>query len=64
MWLQINGLKTKEMDCCQVVPMIADAGQSIDLVISRNPLADARPDISQLIWEMQAGSGEVTSQAV
>ncbi len=32
-------MKTKEMDCHQVVPLISQSGLEISLVISRNPLA-------------------------
>ena len=35
---QVNCVKTKELDCCQVVPLIALSGNEVDLVISRNPL--------------------------
>ncbi len=41
MFLQINEMKTKDLDCSQVVPMIAMSGNEIELVISRNPLAGA-----------------------
>ncbi len=34
-------MKTKDLDCSQVVPMIAMSGNEIELVISRNPLAGA-----------------------
>jgi len=44
--VQVNGVRTKDLDCCQVVPLIVQAtGREAHLVISRNPL----------VW-----SGEVT----
>lgn len=36
---QINHVRTREFDCCLVVPLIAESGNKLDLVISRNPLA-------------------------
>jgi len=37
--VQVNGVRTKELDCCQVVPLIVQtAGREAHLVISRNPL--------------------------
>ncbi|XP_018611488.1 glutamate receptor-interacting protein 1 isoform X3 [Scleropages formosus] len=37
--LQINHVRTRDFDCCLVVPLIAESGNKLDLVISRNPLA-------------------------
>ena len=37
--LQVNGIKTKDQDCQQVVPLIAQTGNQVELVVSRNPLA-------------------------
>ncbi|XP_034028553.1 glutamate receptor-interacting protein 2-like isoform X2 [Thalassophryne amazonica] len=39
--LQVNRVRTRDLDCCLTVPLIMDAGDSLDLVISRNPLATA-----------------------
>uniref|UniRef100_A0A665U5C0 Glutamate receptor interacting protein 1 n=1 Tax=Echeneis naucrates TaxID=173247 RepID=A0A665U5C0_ECHNA len=35
--LQINHVRTRDFDCCLVVPLIAEAPNRLDLVISRNP---------------------------
>uniref|UniRef100_A0A3B4BFC7 PDZ domain-containing protein n=1 Tax=Periophthalmus magnuspinnatus TaxID=409849 RepID=A0A3B4BFC7_9GOBI len=37
--LQVNRVRTRDLDCCLTVPLIMEAGESLDLVISRNPLA-------------------------
>uniref|UniRef100_A0A3Q3F2X8 Glutamate receptor interacting protein 2a n=1 Tax=Labrus bergylta TaxID=56723 RepID=A0A3Q3F2X8_9LABR len=37
--LQVNRVRTRDLDCCLTVPLIIEAGDSLDLVISRNPLA-------------------------
>ncbi|XP_029975626.1 glutamate receptor-interacting protein 2-like isoform X3 [Salarias fasciatus] len=37
--LQVNRVRTRDLDCCLTVPLIMEAGDSLDLVISRNPLA-------------------------
>ncbi|ELU00765.1 hypothetical protein CAPTEDRAFT_224220 [Capitella teleta] len=37
--LQVNGIKTKDLDCQQVVPLIIQSGNQVELVVSRNPLA-------------------------
>uniref|UniRef100_A0A8C7X174 Glutamate receptor interacting protein 2a n=1 Tax=Oryzias sinensis TaxID=183150 RepID=A0A8C7X174_9TELE len=39
--LQVNRVRTRDLDCCLTVPLIMEAGDSLDLVISRNPLAAA-----------------------
>uniref|UniRef100_A0A8C9W4G1 Glutamate receptor interacting protein 1 n=1 Tax=Scleropages formosus TaxID=113540 RepID=A0A8C9W4G1_SCLFO len=36
--LQINHVRTRDYDCNLVVPLIAESGNKLDLVISRNPL--------------------------
>uniref|UniRef100_A0A8C7JHK8 Glutamate receptor interacting protein 1 n=1 Tax=Oncorhynchus kisutch TaxID=8019 RepID=A0A8C7JHK8_ONCKI len=38
--LQINHVRTRDFDCCLVVPLIAESGNKLDLVISRNPHTD------------------------
>lgn len=38
---QVNRVRTRDLDCCLTVPLIIEAGDSLDLVISRNPLAAA-----------------------
>ncbi|KAM9073718.1 glutamate receptor-interacting protein 1 isoform 8-T8 [Megaptera novaeangliae] len=40
--LQINHVRTRDFDCCLVVPLIAESGNKLDLVISRNPLASQK----------------------
>ncbi|XP_062238871.1 glutamate receptor-interacting protein 1 isoform X1 [Platichthys flesus] len=35
--LQINHVRTRDFDCCLVVPLIAESPDRLDLVISRNP---------------------------
>ncbi|KAH0630192.1 hypothetical protein JD844_012906 [Phrynosoma platyrhinos] len=37
--LQVNRIRTRDLDCCLAVPLISEAGNKLDLVISRNPLA-------------------------
>uniref|UniRef100_A0A3B5KMZ5 PDZ domain-containing protein n=1 Tax=Xiphophorus couchianus TaxID=32473 RepID=A0A3B5KMZ5_9TELE len=37
--LQVNRVRTRDLDCCLTVPLIMEAGDCLDLVISRNPLA-------------------------
>uniref|UniRef100_A0A803TF02 Glutamate receptor interacting protein 2 n=1 Tax=Anolis carolinensis TaxID=28377 RepID=A0A803TF02_ANOCA len=37
--LQVNRIRTRDLDCCLAVPLISEAGDKLDLVISRNPLA-------------------------
>uniref|UniRef100_A0A8D3AC92 Glutamate receptor interacting protein 2a n=1 Tax=Scophthalmus maximus TaxID=52904 RepID=A0A8D3AC92_SCOMX len=39
--LQVNRVRTRDLDCCLTVPLIMEAGDCLDLVISRNPLAAA-----------------------
>ncbi|CAB1329274.1 unnamed protein product [Coregonus sp. 'balchen'] len=39
--LQVNRARTRDFDCCLTVPLITEAGDSLDLVISRNSLAQA-----------------------
>lgn len=40
-FLQVNRVRTRDLDCCLTVPLITEAGDRLDLVISRNPLAAA-----------------------
>uniref|UniRef100_A0A667ZYS6 Glutamate receptor interacting protein 2a n=1 Tax=Myripristis murdjan TaxID=586833 RepID=A0A667ZYS6_9TELE len=39
--LQVNRARTRDLDCCLTVPLIIEAGDILNLVISRNPLAAA-----------------------
>ncbi|KAL6057951.1 hypothetical protein STEG23_015819 [Scotinomys teguina] len=54
--LQVNHVRTRDFDCCLVVPLIAESGNKLDLVISRNPLA------SQKSLEQQALPGDWSEQ--
>uniref|UniRef100_A0A671TNR9 Glutamate receptor interacting protein 2 n=1 Tax=Sparus aurata TaxID=8175 RepID=A0A671TNR9_SPAAU len=38
--LQVNHVRTRDFDCCLAVPLITEAGDRLELVISRNPLAN------------------------
>ncbi|XP_072341289.1 glutamate receptor-interacting protein 1 isoform X2 [Scyliorhinus torazame] len=56
--LQVNHIRTRDFDCCLVVPLIADSGNKLELVISRNPLAfqevlSADPSSQALEWGEQ-----------
>ncbi|XP_034811768.2 glutamate receptor-interacting protein 2 isoform X5 [Pan paniscus] len=35
--LQVNHVRTRDFDCCLAVPLLAEAGDVLELVISRNP---------------------------
>uniref|UniRef100_A0A8D3AB03 PDZ domain-containing protein n=1 Tax=Scophthalmus maximus TaxID=52904 RepID=A0A8D3AB03_SCOMX len=39
--LQINHVRTRDFDCCLVVPLIAESPNRLDLVISRNPTSSS-----------------------
>ncbi|XP_064557955.1 glutamate receptor-interacting protein 1 isoform X4 [Zonotrichia leucophrys gambelii] len=52
--LQVNHVRTRDFDCCLVVPLIAESGNKLELVISRNPLASQKGGSEQ----HRAGSGE------
>ncbi|RXM98746.1 Glutamate receptor-interacting protein 1 [Acipenser ruthenus] len=60
--LQINHMRTRDFDCCLVVPLIAESGNKLDLVISRNPLA--RQQGAELVQPLlqQSVSGEWNDQ--
>lgn len=46
---QINHVRTRDFDCCLVVPLIAESGNKLDLVISRNPVTtQPTSDLGQL----------------
>ena len=34
---QVNCARTRDFDCCLTIPLIMEAGDSLSLVISRNP---------------------------
>lgn len=35
LYTQVNDTKTKEFDCCLTVPLIASAGDKIELILQR-----------------------------
>ncbi|XP_067092608.1 glutamate receptor-interacting protein 2 [Osmerus mordax] len=43
--LQVNHVRTRDFDCCLAVPLITEAGDRLELVISRNPLAQESPPL-------------------
>ncbi|XP_015265988.1 PREDICTED: glutamate receptor-interacting protein 1 [Gekko japonicus] len=45
--LQVNHVRTRDFDCCLVVPLIAESGNKLELVISRNPLASQKMSAEQ-----------------
>ncbi|XP_062440249.1 glutamate receptor-interacting protein 1 isoform X2 [Rhea pennata] len=45
--LQVNHVRTRDFDCCLVVPLIAESGNKLELVISRNPLASQQGSAEQ-----------------
>uniref|UniRef100_A0A8B9UG75 Glutamate receptor interacting protein 1 n=1 Tax=Anas zonorhyncha TaxID=75864 RepID=A0A8B9UG75_9AVES len=45
--LQVNHVRTRDFDCCLVVPLIAESGNKLELVISRNPLASQKGSADQ-----------------
>uniref|UniRef100_A0A8C6MLN4 Glutamate receptor interacting protein 2 n=1 Tax=Nothobranchius furzeri TaxID=105023 RepID=A0A8C6MLN4_NOTFU len=42
--LQVNHVRTRDFDCCLAVPLITEAGDRLELVISRNPMANDNPE--------------------
>ncbi|KAA0720931.1 Glutamate receptor-interacting protein 1 [Triplophysa tibetana] len=46
--LQINHVRTRDFDCCLVVPLIAESGNKLDLVISRNPVSSQPLELNSL----------------
>ncbi|XP_017575930.1 glutamate receptor-interacting protein 2a isoform X1 [Pygocentrus nattereri] len=47
--LQVNHVRTRDFDCCLAVPLMAEAGDHLQLVISRNPLIQAP------LWPLKDG---------
>ncbi|XP_004692269.1 PREDICTED: glutamate receptor-interacting protein 2 [Condylura cristata] len=39
--LQVNHVRTRDFDCCLAVPLLAEAGDVLQLVVSRNPLGQS-----------------------
>uniref|UniRef100_A0A8C2TY12 Glutamate receptor interacting protein 1 n=1 Tax=Coturnix japonica TaxID=93934 RepID=A0A8C2TY12_COTJA len=56
--LQVNHVRTRDFDCCLVVPLIAESGNKLELVISRNPLASQKGSSDQ----QPSASGEWSDQ--
>ncbi|XP_075284008.1 glutamate receptor-interacting protein 1 isoform X4 [Opisthocomus hoazin] len=56
--LQVNHVRTRDFDCCLVVPLIAESGNKLELVISRNPLAAQKGSSEQM-----SASGEWSDQS-
>ncbi|XP_010706163.1 glutamate receptor-interacting protein 1 isoform X2 [Meleagris gallopavo] len=56
--LQVNHVRTRDFDCCLVVPLIAESGNKLELVISRNPLASQKGSSDQ----QPSASGEWSNQ--
>ena len=54
--LQINETRTHDFDCCLAVPLIAAAGDKIELLITRNDNDENNEDASTL------RSGRTSSQ--
>lgn len=54
---KVNHVRTRDFDCCLVVPLIAESGNKLELVISRNPLASQK-----LSSEQQTFPGDWSDQ--
>ncbi|XP_068109152.1 glutamate receptor-interacting protein 2 isoform X5 [Hyperolius riggenbachi] len=42
--LQVNNVRTRDFDCCLAVPLLSDAGDRLDLIISRSLLSGGTRD--------------------
>ncbi|XP_075456430.1 glutamate receptor-interacting protein 1 isoform X1 [Ascaphus truei] len=62
--LQVNHVRTRDFDCCLVVPLIAESGNKLDLVISRNPIASQKEasDVQNLPVEEWSDQNHTFSQ--
>ena len=52
--MQVNDTRTYDFDCCLTVPLIAAAGDSITLVVGRNPLSlhmDLKENPNNINWD-------------
>lgn len=52
--VQVNDTRTYDFDCCLTVPLIAAAGESITLVVGRNPLSttmDLKENTNGFNWD-------------
>ncbi|XP_068442292.1 glutamate receptor-interacting protein 1 isoform X2 [Clinocottus analis] len=55
--LQINHVRTRDFDCCLVVPLIAESPNHLELVISRNPASNSSPSLLANHTDGVANSG-------
>ncbi|XP_064198418.1 glutamate receptor-interacting protein 1-like isoform X2 [Anguilla rostrata] len=71
--LQVNHIRTRDFDSCLVIPLIAESGNQLDLVISRDPVAPPPAvELSQLPTEALVdwpeagnhGNGQMNSRLV
>jgi hypothetical protein len=44
---QINKIRTRDFDCSLAIPLIADAGESLDIVVCRNPLTQNKTALKE-----------------
>ncbi|XP_057179869.1 glutamate receptor-interacting protein 1 isoform X11 [Triplophysa rosa] len=60
--LQINHVRTRDFDCCLVVPLIAESGNKLDLVISRNPVSSQLSELNSLSNEEPVNWADIVDQ--
>lgn len=60
--LQINHVRTRDFDCCLVVPLIAESGNKLDLVISRNPVSSQPSELNSLSNEEPVNWSDTVDQ--
>jgi hypothetical protein len=60
--LQVNGRKTRDFDCTMAVPLIAEAGNKLHLVICRNPLLRPSLDHNSQTTDSHAASQQGNSK--
>ncbi|KAH0616656.1 hypothetical protein JD844_027939 [Phrynosoma platyrhinos] len=56
--LQVNHVRTRDFDCCLVVPLIAESGNKLELVISRNPIASQKISSEQQTFTAEEWSDQ------
>jgi len=64
--LQVNDTRTFDFDCCLTVPLIAAAGESITLVVGRNPLSahmDLKENTNGFNWDEEEEDGVIPADA-
>lgn len=48
-FLQINGVRTRDFDCCLAIPLITEAKNALEMIVCRNPIANSsNVDSSQI----------------